>query len=99
MAVVVGNLRHDVSTDVVGLLWVVSYVRNRRCLLDKVRKSITIGIGAVGSAASMPNRLLLRIRRFKTSWRHDACWRCRRRRRNRIKDQEERFSARCGFSH
>jgi len=27
MAAVVGNLRHDVSTDFVGLLWVVSYVR------------------------------------------------------------------------
>jgi hypothetical protein len=26
MAAVVGNLRHDVPTDVVGLLWVVSYV-------------------------------------------------------------------------
>jgi len=26
MTAVVGNLRHDVSTDVEGLLWVVSYV-------------------------------------------------------------------------
>jgi len=30
MAAVVGNLRHDMSTDVVGLLWVVSYVAIRR---------------------------------------------------------------------
>jgi hypothetical protein len=26
MAAIVGCLRHDVSTDVMGLLWVVSYV-------------------------------------------------------------------------
>ena len=30
MAAVVGNLRHDVSTDIVGLLWVVLYVEIRR---------------------------------------------------------------------
>ena len=41
------------------------------------------GFRAVVSAASTPNRSLLRVRRFKTSWRHDACRWCRRRRRNR----------------
>jgi len=30
MAAVVLNLRHDVSTDIVGLLWVVLYVGIRR---------------------------------------------------------------------
>ena len=30
MAAIVGNLRHDVSTGVVGLLWVVSYEGIRR---------------------------------------------------------------------
>jgi hypothetical protein len=30
MAAVVGNLCHDVSTDGVGLVWVVSYVGIRR---------------------------------------------------------------------
>jgi hypothetical protein len=41
------------------------------------------GFRAVVSAASTPNRSLLRVRRFETSWRHDACRRCRRRRQNR----------------
>ena len=40
MASVVANLRHDVSTDIVGLLWVVSYVGiipdNWQCLPNKV---------------------------------------------------------------
>ena len=48
-----------------------------------MRKSIPVGIGAVVSAASTPNRSLLSIRQFETSWRHDACRRCRRRSRNR----------------
>ncbi len=30
IAAVVGNIRHDVSTDIVGLLWVVSYLGIRR---------------------------------------------------------------------
>jgi len=38
---------------------------------------------AIVSAASMPNRSLLCVLRFETSWRHDACRRCRHRRRNR----------------
>ena len=58
---------------------------NQRCLPDEVRKSIPIGIGAVGSAASTPNRSILRIHRFEASWRHDACRRCRCRRQNRIR--------------
>ena len=80
MAAVVGNLHHNVSTDVVGLLWVVSYVGIRRvvyqtlgdCLPNKVRKSIPVGIGAVGSAASMPNRPVCRVCRFGSSWGNDA---------------------------
>jgi len=74
MAAVVGNLRHDVSTDVVGLLWAVSYVGiyrvvsdNRQCLPNEVRKSIPVSIGAVVSAASTPNRSLLCVHRFETA--------------------------------
>jgi len=85
MAAVIGNLRHDVSTDIVGLLWFVSYVGirrvipdNRRCLPNVMRKSIPVGIGAVVSAAYMPNQSLLHVRRFETLWRHDACRQCRR---------------------
>ncbi len=32
MAAAIGHLGHDASTDVVGWLWVVSYVRIRRVL-------------------------------------------------------------------
>ena len=36
MAAVVGNLHHDVSTDIVGLLWVVSYVGIRRVVYQTI---------------------------------------------------------------
>ena len=36
MAAVVGNLCHDVSTDIVGLLWVVSYVGIRRVVYQTI---------------------------------------------------------------
>ena len=55
----------------------------RQCLPSEVRKSIPVSIRAVVSAASMPNRLLLHVCRLETSWRHDASWRFRRKRRNR----------------
>jgi len=47
--------------------------------------TMTAGFRAVVSAAYTPNRSLLRIRRFETSWRHDACRRSRGRRQNRIR--------------
>jgi hypothetical protein len=78
MVAAVGQLGHDVSTDVVGLLWVVSYVGIRRVtyhgLPDKVMMSIPSGIGAVGSAASSPNRLLCCVVREGTLWGKDAWW-------------------------
>ena len=36
MAAAVGNLRHEVLTDVVGLLWVVSYVGIRRLVYQTI---------------------------------------------------------------
>jgi hypothetical protein len=36
MAAVVSNLHHDVSKDVVGLLWVVSYVGIRRVVYQTI---------------------------------------------------------------
>ena len=36
MAAVVSNLHHDVSADVVGLLWVVSYVVIRRVVYQTI---------------------------------------------------------------
>ncbi len=85
MAAAVGQLGHDVSTDVVGLLWVVSYIGIHRVtyygLPDKVMMSIPSGIGAVGSAASSPNRLLCCVVWEGTLWGKDAWWRWRRNRR------------------
>jgi hypothetical protein len=85
MAAAVGQLGRDVLTDVVGLLWVVSYVEIRRVtyhgLPDKVTMSIPSGIGAVGSAASSPNRLSCCVVREGTSWGKDAWWRWRQNRR------------------
>ena len=61
----IDHFGHDMLADVVGLLWVMSYIGsvadNRQCLPDKVRKSIPIGVGAVGSAASTPNWLLCHV--------------------------------------
>ncbi len=85
MAAAVGQLGHDLLTDVDGLLWVVSYVGIRRVTYhgspDKVTMSIPSGIGAVGSAASSPNRLLCCVIREGTSWGKDAWWRWRQNRR------------------
>ena len=36
MVAVIGNLLHDVSTDVVSLLWVVSYVGIRRVVYQPI---------------------------------------------------------------
>ncbi len=93
MAAAVGHLGHDVSTKVVGLLWVVSYVGicrysvpgNWQCPPDKVTMSTPAGIGAVGLAASMLNRLLCCIVREGTLWGNDAWrrWRWNRRKRSR----------------
>jgi hypothetical protein len=85
MAAAVGQLGHDVSTDIVGLLSVVSYVGICRVtyhgLPDKVTMSIPFGIRAVGLAASLPNRLLCCVVREGTSWGKDAWWRWRQNRR------------------
>ncbi len=79
MAAAVGRFGHDVSTGVVGLLWVVSYVGIRRVkfhgLPDKVTMSIPSGIGAFGLAASLPNRLLCCVVREGTLWGKDVWWR------------------------
>ena len=56
---------------------------NQRCLPNEVRESIPVGIGAVGSAASMPNGSLCRVHRFGTSRGNDALRRWCQRRRNR----------------
>ncbi len=81
MAAAVGQLGHDVSTDVVGLLWVVFYVGICRAtyhdLPDKVRMIIPSGIRAVGSAASLLKWLLCCVVREGTSWGKDAWWRWR----------------------
>jgi hypothetical protein len=88
MAAAVGQLGHDVSTDVVGLLWVVFYVGIRRVtyhgLPDKATMSIPSSIRAVGLAASLPNRLLCCVLREGTSWGKDAwCrWRWNRRKKS-----------------
>jgi hypothetical protein len=78
MVAAVGQLDHNVSTDVVGLLWVVSYVGTRRVtylgLSDKVTMSIPSGIGAVGSAASSPIRLLCCVVQEGSLWGKDAWW-------------------------
>ncbi len=50
-------------------------------LPDKVMMSIPSGIGAVGSAASSPNRLLCCVIREGASWGKDAWWRWRQNRR------------------
>ncbi len=69
-----------------------SYVGIRRVtyhgLPDKVTMSIPSGIGAVGSAASSPNRLLCVIREG-ASWGKDVWWRWRRNRRK--KSRRRRF--------
>ena len=71
MAAVVDNLCHDMSTNIVGCC--------DMCLLGKLASehapTMAAGFQAVVLAASTPNRLLLRVRRFETSWWHDACWR------------------------
>jgi hypothetical protein len=63
----------------------VSYVGIRRVtyhgLPDKVTTSIPSGIGAVGSAASLPNWLLCCVVQEGTSWGKDAWWRWRQNRR------------------
>ena len=62
-----------------------SYVGIRRVtyhgLPDKVTMSIPSGIGAVGLAASSPNRLLCCVVREGTSWGKDAWWQWRQNRR------------------
>ena len=82
MAAAIGHLGHNELTDVVGWLWVVSYVRISRVLYqvignapDKVTMSIIVGIGAIGAAASMPNWLLCRVVRAAKSLGNDAWWR------------------------
>ena len=71
MAAVVDNLFHNMSTNIVGCC--------DMCLLGKLASkhapTMAAGFQAVVLAASTPNRLLLRVRRFETSWWHDACWR------------------------
>jgi hypothetical protein len=74
----VGYLGHDVSTDVVGLLCVVSYIGICRIVYqgigDTLTMSIIVGIGAVGVAASTPNWLFCCIVRAATSLGNDAWW-------------------------
>ncbi len=85
MAAAVGKIGHEVSTDIVGLLRVVSYVGIRRVtfhgLPDKVTMSIPSGIGAVSLAASLPNRSLCCVVREGTLWGKDAWWQWRQNRR------------------
>ena len=42
MAAVVGNLRHDVLMDVVGLLWVVSNIGIRRVVYQTIGDASTM---------------------------------------------------------
>jgi len=66
------------------MLWVVVTCVLRGKLASKHAPSDhAASIQAVISAASTPNWSILHVRRFETSWRHDACWRCRRIRRKR----------------
>ena len=89
MAAVVGFSGHDVSADIVGLLWAVSYnVGIRRKVDQTISKrggrasSIAVGIRAIGSAASMLNGSLCSVIQRGTSRRNDV-WRQQRRRRQR----------------
>jgi hypothetical protein len=86
----IDHLGHDSLTDIVGLLWVVSYAGICR-VINKTykitpsgeRKSISIGIGAISMATSTPNWMLCRIVREGTSWVNDAWqwwWKNRRKR-------------------
>jgi hypothetical protein len=74
----VGHLGHDVSTDVVGLLCVVSYIGILRTVYqgigDTLMMSIIVGIGAVSAAASTPNWLFCCVVRAATSLGNDALW-------------------------
>ena len=74
MAAVVGNLCHNVSTDIVGLLWVVSYIG-----ICRVASPLASELSA-RQPPSMPNRSLCRVCQFSTSWGNDALQRwCQRR--------------------
>ena len=85
----VGYLGHDVSTDVVGLLCVVSYIGICRIVYqgigDTLTMSIIVGIGAVGLEASTLNRLLCCVVQEGISWGNNAWrqWQQNRRKRNR----------------
>ena len=82
MAANVNHLGRDSSMDVVGqLLWIVSYGGTCRVMYqtlaipippNEVRKSIPVGIGALGLAASTLNCSLCHVVRAGTSWGNDA---------------------------
>ena len=50
---------------------------------EHVPPTMVVSFQAIVSAPSMPNRSLLHVHRFGTSWRHDTWWQCRRRQWNR----------------
>jgi len=55
MAAIVGNLRHDVSTDIVGLLWVVSYVGIRSVVYQTLGYASPARRGRASLSASEPS--------------------------------------------